>query len=92
MIRIDIKDYSAGADTGVACHAFLIAQNRRIPMFSWPYGGANMLMCSEKLWLRKCLSMPPTLKRHALWWWTEIRSKNSILNLKIDGSLPEIST
>ena len=24
-------------------------------MFSWPYGGANMLMCSEKIMAKKML-------------------------------------
>ena len=45
-----------------------------------------------KTCLRKCLSMPPTPRKRAWLWLTEIKLKNLILNPKTDASLLEIYT
>src|SRR6056297_3105735 len=52
-----------------------------------PPGHAPARRCNWITWPRKCLSMPPTRKRPALWWLTETRSRSSTLNPRTNASL-----
>lgn len=45
-----------------------------------------MRVSNWTIWLRKCLSTPPTQKRLAWLWWMETKLRNSTLNQRINAS------
>jgi len=52
---------------------------------------AGLSGCHGTLWLKRCLSMPPTRKRHGWLWSTETRSRNSTLKPSTNASWLAIS-
>ena len=69
-----------------------LARRRRAPTVFGVTHRASGQPRNWKTCLRKCLSMPPTPRKRAWLWLTEIKLKNLILNPKTDASLLEIYT
>lgn len=93
MQRATRFDDRAGAVSGAAVMpSASIALIRHHPQRLAPPGRGRLLRCERKTWLRKCLSMPPTRKKPALWWSTETRLRNLTLSPKTNASLLATST
>ena len=86
MTRADAKSRQTGGLLGPVLAASPIALTRHTLPRSAPPGLLFAQLCKMDLCLRKCLSMPPTLRKLALLWLMETRSKNLTLNQRINAS------
>ena len=77
----------AGAQRGRPARACAIAQRDNHIVYV-PHPVERRVwdaMCEWIIWLRKCLSTPPTPRKRAWLWLTEIRSRNLTLNPKTNA-------